>query len=143
MLTSQRPVHILLVEDDDVDAFLIRKYLQHIGDHLSLYHVTDAETAVKVLTRAPAYENVPKPDLLLLDMNLPRVSGIHVLEAMKADPALSGIPVVIISGLDLKKEPLMQRYDLVENSIIRKWVSMKDFASIVKAVEDCLNERRG
>lgn len=140
-MTAEKSVNVLLVEDDALDAFLTKKYLRQMGFDLNVYHVEDGESALKVMKRKPGFTHIPTPDLILLDINLPRKTGVEVLEEMKKDPELKKIQVIIITGLDLHKGPMVHDFNLMENSIVRKWVSMKDFVTMVKAVEDYIKNR--
>ena len=125
-----KPVEILLVEDNPGDARLTREALSASKVRNRLHRASDGEEAMAFLRREGSFADVPAPDLILLDLNLPRRDGREVLEDIKNDPALKHIPVVILTS-SREEEDLIRGYDLGANSYVRKPV---DFAQFVNAV---------
>ena len=131
----QRPIEILLVEDSPADIALTKEALQEskLLNHLSV--VTDGEEAMAFLRNEGTFESAPKPDLILLDLNLPKKNGREVLAEIKADPMLRLIPVVIMT-VSQDERDIFESYRLHANCYIRKPVKFGEFIEIVKSIED-------
>jgi two-component system, chemotaxis family, response regulator Rcp1 len=97
-LASRRPARVLLVEDNEADVRLTREALREAGDEVRLSAVGDGEQAMLFLRRAQGFADAPRPDLVLLDLNLPRKNGLEVLDEMRADGALAAIPVIVLTS---------------------------------------------
>jgi len=132
--TSVRPVEILLVEDSPSDARLTIETLKDGRLLNSVHHVTNGEEAVAFLRRESQYQDAPRPDIVLLDINLPRKSGLEVLGEVKADPDLRSIPVVILSTSNHEKD-VLSAYGLNANCYITKPVDLEKFIEVVKSVD--------
>jgi CheY-like chemotaxis protein len=135
---AARPVVILLAEDDPADVTLTRRALLEAKIRNDLHVVEDGEELLNYLHRRSPYQDPvtsPWPDLILLDLNMPKVSGHQALEAIRQDPALRRIPVVILSTSDLD-EDVIRSYDLGCNSYVTKPVSMHDFVRTVLSLEE-------
>ena len=130
-----RPVEILLVEDSPADIELTREALLESKLHNNLYVVTDGEAAMAFLRREPPHESAPRPDLILLDLNLPKKNGREVLAEIKCDPSLSMIPIVIMT-VSRDEQDILESYRLHANCYIRKPVRFREFIEIVKSIED-------
>lgn len=130
-----RPVEILLVEDSPGDVRLTQEALKEGKVLNNLSVVGDGAAALDFLRRRGTYGNTPRPDLILLDLNLPKKDGREVLEEIKDDPDLKRIPVVILttSGAD---QDIAKSYELHANCYITKPVNLEQFISVVKSVED-------
>jgi two-component system, chemotaxis family, response regulator Rcp1 len=104
MLDPDRCLNVLLVEDNsaDVDLTLVAFRDASVHSHISV--VTDGEEAIAFLKRTGKYTQAPHPDLVLLDLSLPKVNGFEVLEEMKADPKLKTVPVIVMSGSDREQD---------------------------------------
>ncbi|MBZ0271100.1 response regulator [bacterium] len=128
------PIEILLVEDNPADVDLTRESLSasKISNNLSV--APDGEEALKFLNREPPYEYAPRPDLILLDLNLPRKHGKEVLAEIKGSPTLHMIPVVILTSSDAEAD-ILKSYDLHANCFITKPVDLHSFTRIVHAIE--------
>ncbi len=109
--TDVVPVHILLVEDDPGDIVLTKEALKNGRIYNALDVVEDGERALKFLRREAPYSDATRPDLILLDLNMPRMDGRETLEHIKADPALRAIPVVVLTTSD-DDQDIEQSYDL-------------------------------
>jgi CheY-like chemotaxis protein len=129
------PVEILLVEDSPADVELTREALQESKLSNNLAVVTDGEAAMAFLRNEPPYGSAPRPDLILLDLNLPRKTGREVLAEVKADPSLATIPVVIMT-VSRDERDILESYRLHANCYIRKPVRFREFIEIVKSIED-------
>jgi CheY-like chemotaxis protein len=135
--TTARPVVILLAEDDPADVTLTRRALLEAKIANELHVVEDGEELLNYLHRRGPYQDPvtsPWPDLILLDLNMPKVSGYQALKAIRSDPDLRRIAVVILSTSELD-EDVVRSYDLGCNSYITKPVSMHDFVRTVLSLE--------
>lgn len=97
-LVAHRPARVLLVEDNEADVRLTREALREAGEEVRLSTVADGEQALAYLRRQDGFTEVPRPDLVLLDLNLPRKNGLEVLKELRADPALASIPVIMLTS---------------------------------------------
>jgi len=132
---SQRPIEILLVEDSPADIMLTEEALQESKLINNLSIVVDGEEAMAFLRKEGKYDSVPKPDLILLDLNLPKKTGREVLAEIKSDPLLRLIPVVIMT-VSQDERDIFESYRLHANCYIRKPVKFGEFMEIVKSIED-------
>lgn len=132
--TTHQDANLLLVEDNPGDARLIKEGLR--GGHLSntLHHVTDGAEALDFLYQRAGYENVPRPDLVLLDWNLPRTGGEEVLEEVKTDPSLANIPIIVFTS-SKAQEDIITSYENQANAYITKPVDPDDFFETVQSFE--------
>lgn len=129
-----RPIEILLVEDSPSDAGLTEEALYEGKVLNNLYHVENGEEALLFLNRQNPYEAVPRPDLILLDLNLPRKDGRDVLAEIKADPALRSIPVVVLTTSSDEKD-VHTAYGLNANCYIVKPVDLDQFIAVIQAID--------
>ena len=133
--TMGRPIEILLVEDNPGDARLTKEALKE-GKVCNKLHVAeDGDKALAFLRRGGSYAGAPRPDLILLDLNLPKRDGRELLAEIKTDASLRRIPVVILTT-SRAEEDILKTYDLHANCYITKPVDLEQFISVVKAVED-------
>lgn len=135
MSTAGRPVEVLLVEDSPGDVRLTREALKEGKVRNNLNVVSDGVEAMEYLLREGAYANATRPDIVLLDLNMPRKDGREVLAEMKADKNLRRIPVVILTTSEAEQD-ILRTYDLHANCYLTKPVDLDQFISIVKSVED-------
>ncbi len=129
-----KPIEILLVEDSPSDAALTVEALKAGKIANNLNHVSDGVEAMLFLRRRGAYANAVKPDLILLDLNLPRKDGREVLEEMKNDPELKTIPVVVLTTSRADRD-ILRSYELHANCFITKPVEFSKFIDVVKSIE--------
>lgn len=134
-LQSARPVHILLVEDSDADVVLTRAALSAAKVLVSLDVVMTGEAALKYLRRSAPYESAVRPDLVLLDIKLPGISGIETLRSLKSDEHTRNIPVVMLTS-STQDEDILRSYDAHANAYIAKPVDMEAFRTVVQRLED-------
>lgn len=129
------PFDILLVEDDPADAGLAKRALREGRILCRVSHVRDGVEAMEFLRRTEPFSAAPRPDLILLDLNMPRMDGRAVLQELKADPELKTIPVVILTTSDVDRD-VNASYLLGANSFITKPMDMDAFFDAVKSVEE-------
>jgi chemotaxis family two-component system response regulator Rcp1 len=130
-----KPVDILLIEDNLGDADLAREALENSKLHNDLRVVGDGMEAMDYLRRKGKYAQAPRPDLILLDLNLPKKDGREVLAEIKADPDLKRIPVVILT-ISKDEEDILKSYNLHANCYITKPIDLSQFMKVVKSIED-------
>jgi two-component system, chemotaxis family, response regulator Rcp1 len=130
-----RPVEVLLVEDNPGDVRLTMEALKDgkMSNRLSV--VGDGEDALAFLRRQGKYADAPRPDLILLDLNLPRKDGREVLTEIKADEALRRIPVVVLTTSSAERD-IFKTYELHANCYITKPVDFDQFITVVRSIED-------
>lgn len=129
------PIDLLLVEDDPGDVVMTREALSDARVLHNLHVIDNGESAVAFLRREGRYSDVPRPDLIFLDLNLPRLDGREVLALIKADESLRKIPVVILTTSDAE-EDIARSYDLHANAYVTKPVDFDAFIHVVRQVDD-------
>lgn len=134
-LTKSRIIEILLVEDNPGDVRLTREALREGKVLNNLNVVTDGHEAIEFLRREGEYGEAPRPDLILLDLNLPKKDGREVLAEIKADESLRRIPIVILTTSQAERD-VIQSYDLGVNCYISKPVDLDQFIYVVKSIEE-------
>ena len=127
-------VHVLLVEDDPGDVLMTREAFEHNKLRNVLHVVTDGEQALQFLRRTGDYADAPRPGLILLDLNLPRVDGLEVLAEIKADPVLKVIPVVILTTSQAH-EDILRSYALHANAYVSKPVDFERFMEAIRQID--------
>ncbi len=135
MRKPAEPIIILLVEDSPADARLIRETMKDYKIVNTLHHVKDGIEAMAFLRREDKYAGMPRPDLVLLDLNMPRKDGRETLAEIKADPDLKRIPVVILT-VSNADEDVLNSYNLYANCYITKPLDLEEFVKVVKGVEN-------
>jgi chemotaxis family two-component system response regulator Rcp1 len=133
--TLSRPIDILLVEDNPGDVRLTREALREGKIRNNLHVARDGVEALAFLRREGEHADAPRPDVVLLDLNLPRKSGREVLSEVKQDPALRQIPVVVLTSSHAE-EDIVRAYDLHANCYISKPVDLDQFITVVRSIED-------
>jgi CheY-like chemotaxis protein len=136
MAVSQivKPVEILLVEDNPGDVRLTREALKDARLMINLHSVGDGMEAMAFLRREGKYAAEPVPDLILLDLNLPRKNGLEVLAEIKKDNELKRIPVVVVTT-SKAEEDIVKTYDLHANCFVTKPLDLDQFVIMVKSIE--------
>ncbi len=135
MVEEIESIEVLLVEDDPGDVVMIREAFEENKVRNRLSVVSDGEQAIQFLRREGVHAGAPRPDLVLLDLNLPRVSGREVLEQVKADPKLRAIPVVILTTSSAE-EDILRSYDLHANAYVTKPVDFESFIEVVRQIDN-------
>lgn len=128
------PADILLVEDNPGDVRLTKEAFTEIELDEELFVVNDGEEALDFVHRRGDYDDAPRPDLVLLDLNLPRVDGLEVLEDVKGDPELRSIPVVVLTGSEAE-EDILESYDRHTNAYLTKPIDPEEFVDLVRSFE--------
>lgn len=134
-MTPTKPIEVLLVEDDPGDVLMTREALAESKVLNGLHVVTDGEQALRFLRCEAPFEDAPRPDLVLLDLNLPRIDGREVLEQVKSDPDLRRIPVVVLTTSQAE-EDILRSYDLHANAFISKPVDFDRFVEVIRQVDN-------
>jgi len=132
---TSAPIEILLVEDNPGDVRLAKEALKEGKVSNNVHVVEDGESAMEFLRKQNKYQNAPRPDLVLLDLNLPKKDGREVLAEIKADPDLKRIPVVMLT-ISKAEEDIVRAYDLHVNCYITKPIDLDQFIKVVRTVED-------
>jgi CheY-like chemotaxis protein len=135
MMENLAVVDVLLVEDDPGDVVLIKEAFEYNKVHNALHIVSDGVEALEFLYQRGRYEGAPRPDLVLLDLNLPRKDGREVLEEVKADRDLRTIPVVVLTTSEAE-EDILRSYDLHANAYVTKPVDFDRFIEVVRLIDD-------
>ena len=133
--THGKTAEILLVEDNIGDVLLTEEAFRYTKFSYNLRVAKDGDEAIKILKRKGKYHELPLPDLILLDLNLPKIDGREVLDKIKTDSELKDIPVIILSGSKAESD-MTASYDLHANSYIVKPDNFDDFKEIVTSIEN-------
>jgi len=133
--TDAEPIEILLVEDSPGDVRLTREAFKDAKVHINLNVASDGAEAMDFLNRAGEHANAPRPDLILLDLNLPKKDGREVLEEIKESPTLKTIPVVVLTT-SASDADILRSYRLHANCYITKPVGLDGFLEVVKSIDD-------
>jgi CheY-like chemotaxis protein len=128
-------MQVLLVEDDPGDALMIREAFEQQEITHSLHHVVDGVEAIDFLRGTGAHSDAPRPDIILLDLNLPRKDGREVLAEVKSDAELRTIPVIILTTSE-SDEDILRSYDLHANAYVTKPVDFERFMEVVRRTDD-------
>ncbi|ETX02865.1 MAG: hypothetical protein ETSY1_02005 [Candidatus Entotheonella factor] len=131
----KKTMQILLVEDDPGDVILTKKLFENIEAAPQLHVVGDGVEAMAYLRCEPPYAEAPRPDLVLLDLNMPKKSGCEVLQEMRSDDALRPIPVVVLTTSDHDRD-ITNAYRLGANSYVTKPSGLDAFARAIESIED-------
>ena len=132
---GERQIEVLLVEDDPGDVMMTREAFQDYKLHNELHVVSDGAEAMAFLRHEGEYAGRPRPDLVLLDLNLPRMDGRQVLEAIKSDPELASIPVVVLTTSE-NEDDVLRSYSLHANAYVTKPVDFARFIEVIRQIDD-------
>jgi chemotaxis family two-component system response regulator Rcp1 len=132
---SGAPIEILLVEDNPGDVRLTQEAIREAKIRNQLNVVNDGEQAIAYVRRQDIYSDRPRPDLILLDLNLPRKDGREVLQELKSDPDLHRIPVVVLTS-SAAEQDILSTYDLYANAYVTKPVDLEQFLHVVASIQD-------
>ncbi|KOX27516.1 chemotaxis protein CheY [Saccharothrix sp. NRRL B-16348] len=128
-------IDVLLVEDDPGDALMTQEAFEHHKIRNQLHVVRDGVEALEFLRRQGPYEDAPRPGLILLDLNLPKMDGREVLAEIKADETLRPIPVVVLTTSEAE-EDILRSYNLHANAYVTKPVDFDRFIEVVRQIDD-------
>jgi chemotaxis family two-component system response regulator Rcp1 len=132
---NSRPVDILLVEDNIADVRLAQEAFKEGNVTKTLHVARDGEEALAFLRREGSHANAPRPDLILLDLNLPRKDGREVLREIKGDESLRMIPVIVLTTSQAE-EDISHTYDLAANCYVPKPVDFDRFTRVIRTIEN-------
>jgi CheY-like chemotaxis protein len=132
---GERQIEVLLVEDDPGDVMMTREAFHDYKLNNELHVVSDGAEAMAFLRQEGEYVGRPRPDLVLLDLNLPRMDGRQVLEAIKSDPELASIPVVVLTTSE-NEDDVLRSYSLHANAYVTKPVDFQRFIEVVRQIDD-------
>lgn len=135
MSQSTEPIEVLLVEDDPGDELMTREAFEDNKIRNTLHVVRDGEEALDFLYRRGEHAAAPQPDLILLDLNLPKYDGRQVLEKIKSDPDLAHIPVVVLTTSSAE-EDILRSYKLHANAYVTKPVDVEQFIAAVRQIDE-------
>ena len=135
MMDQAKPVEVLLVEDDPGDVLMTREAFEEFKVRNNLNVVSDGEEAMAYLRREGQYADVARPDLVLLDLNLPRMDGRQVLADIKGDDDLASIPVVVLTTSEAE-EDVLRSYRLHANAYVTKPVDFDRFIEVVRQIDE-------
>jgi CheY-like chemotaxis protein len=133
-----KPLHaieILLLEDEVADAYLVKIALKENKILARLHHVVDGYEGLGFLQQKGNYRNVPRPDLILLDLNMPRMNGYEFLAAVKNDERFKGIPIVVLSTSDVESD-VLSSYQLGAASYITKPIGIEQFIAVINKISE-------
>ena len=126
---------VLLVEDSPGDVRLTQEAFRYAGDPVNLHVASDGVEAMSFLRREGILRDAPRPDFILLDLNLPKMDGRQVLSEIKNDPALKSIPTIILTTSDAEAD-IVKSYQLQANCYLSKPVQLDEFENLVKSIND-------
>jgi chemotaxis family two-component system response regulator Rcp1 len=133
--TDAAPIEVLLVEDSPGDVRLTQEAFKDAKVHLNLHVATDGAKAMAFLQREGEHANAPRPDLILLDLNLPKKDGREVLAEIKESPTLKSIPVVVLTTSSSEAD-ILRSYELHANCYITKPVGLEGFLTVVRSIDN-------
>lgn len=128
------PIILLLVEDNPADARMLKEAMKDFKINNALYHVPDGVEAMAFLRNQGEYAHMPRPDVILLDLNMPRKDGRQTLKEIKEDPDLKRIPVVVLTVSDAE-EDIIKSYNLHANCYVTKPLNLDEFSKVVTGIE--------
>jgi len=135
MTSAGRAIEILLVEDDPGDELITREAFEHNKLKNNLHVAHDGEEGLDFLYQRGPYEGAPRPDLILLDLNLPKYDGRQLLEKVKSDPDLSRIPIVVLTTSSAESD-ILRSYELHANAYVTKPVDLDQFINAVRQIDE-------
>jgi CheY-like chemotaxis protein len=134
MLNPEK-LKVLLVEDNPDDVTIVKRAMRKSDLKCDLYVASDGEEALDMLARKGEFEDTPRPDLILLDINLPKINGLEVLAKIKQDDQLKRIPVIVLT-ISEREEDMARAYDSGAASYMTKPVDSKDFERLIQTVQE-------
>lgn len=135
MSPPSRPLEVLLIEDDPGDELLTKEAFETYQIPHLLHVAHDGEEGLEFLYRLGSFRDAPRPDLILLDLNLPKYDGRQLLQKIKSDPDLSDIPVVVLTT-SAASEDVLKSYRLHANAYVTKPVGMEEFMTAIRKIDD-------
>jgi CheY-like chemotaxis protein len=135
MTPAGRAIDVLLIEDDPGDELITREAFEHNKIKNNLHVARDGEEGLDFLYRRNGFTDAPRPDLILLDLNLPKYDGRQLLENIKSDPDLSHIPVIVLTTSSAD-EDILRSYRLHANAYVTKPVDLDQFMNAVRQIDE-------
>jgi CheY-like chemotaxis protein len=135
MVPADKAIDILLVEDDPGDELITREAFEHNKVKNRLHVARDGEEGLNYLYQRGTYQHAPRPDLILLDLNLPKYDGRQLLEKIKSDPELCRIPVVVLTTSSAE-EDILRSYKLHANAYVTKPVDLDQFMIAIRQIDE-------
>jgi CheY-like chemotaxis protein len=132
---AAKAIDILLIEDDPGDELIIREVFEHNKFHNTLHIARDGQEGLDYVYRRGKYQDAPQPDLILLDLNLPKYDGRQLLERFKSDPDLCHIPIVVLTT-SAADEDILRSYQLHANAYVTKPVDLYQFMRAVRQIDE-------
>ena len=134
-VSAVRPLEVLLAEDNEFDAHVTAAAFRDARVPSHLHCVPDGEAALAFLQRTGEHRQAPRPDLILLDLKLPKIDGFEVLEAIKADPQLKNIPVVVVSG-NIHDGDIKRAYELQASAFVAKPQEVDEYFAAIRSLKE-------
>ncbi len=135
MTPAGRPIEVLLIEDDPGDVLITREAFEHHKVHNTLRVARDGQEGLDYLYQRGSHEGATRPDLILLDLNLPKYNGHQLLEKIKSDPDLCLIPVVVLTT-SAAEEDILRSYRLHANAYVTKPVGFEQFMNVIRQIDE-------
>jgi CheY-like chemotaxis protein len=135
MTPAGRPIEVLLIEDDPGDVLITREAFEHHKIHNTLRVARDGQEGLDYLYQRGSHEGATRPDLILLDLNLPKYDGHQLLEKIKSDPDLCCIPVVVLTT-SAAEEDILRSYRLHANAYVTKPVGFEQFMNVIRQIDE-------
>jgi CheY-like chemotaxis protein len=135
LATAARSISVLLVDDDPGDVLMIEEALESVDAPRDIFVVNDGEEAVAFLRRTGGFSSAPRPDVVLLDLNMPRMDGRQVLAEIKADEHLRTIPIVVLTTSQSPAD-ILSSYSLHANAYVTKPMNLDDLTDVVHKIDD-------
>jgi CheY-like chemotaxis protein len=135
MTSKGGPIDVLLIEDDPGDILITREAFEHHKIHNTLHVARDGQEGLDYLYRRGAHEGAHRPDLILMDLNLPKYDGRQLLEQIKSDPDLCHIPLVVLTT-SAAEEDILRSYRLHANAYVTKPVGFEEFMNVIRQIDE-------
>ena len=135
MTPAERPIEVLLIEDDPGDVLITREAFEHYKIHNALRVARDGQEGLDYLYQRGNHQHAPRPDLILLDLNLPKYNGHQLLEKFKSDPDLCHIPVIVLTT-SAAEEDILRSYRLHANAYVTKPVGFEQFMNVIRQIDE-------
>jgi len=135
MTPAGRPIEVLLIEDDPGDVLITREAFEHYKIHNTLRVARDGQEGLDYLYQRGSHKGATRPDLILLDLNLPKYDGHQLLEKIKSDPELCHIPVIVLTT-SAAEEDILRSYRLHANAYVTKPVGFEQFMNVIRQIDE-------
>jgi CheY-like chemotaxis protein len=135
MTSKGSPIDVLLIEDDPGDILITREAVEHNKIHNTLHVARDGQEGLDYLRQRGAHEGAQRPDLILMDLNLPKYDGRQLLEQIKSDPDLCHIPLVVLTTSSAE-EDILRSYRLHANAYVTKPVGFDEFMNVIRQIDE-------